>query len=75
MNGIGAADYTPNGAGGGTWNNRGDAPGEMGDNLPFVDLGMDHDGSGSGVAQVSRTGVNVCAIVGSTRELKCFGNP
>jgi len=79
MNGIGAADYLSDETGGGTivyyWNNRGDQPGEMGDDLPFVDLGMDHDGSGSGVAQMSRTGKNVCAIDGSTRELKCFGDP
>ena len=75
MNGIGASDYTSNGDGSSTWNNRGDQPGEMGDNLPFVDLGMDHDGSGSGVAQVSRQGRNVCAIDGTTRELKCFGYP
>ena len=76
MNGIGPLDFTETpGSGTGTWNNRGDEADEMGDNLPFVDLGMDHAGAGSGVAQVSKSGRNVCAIDGSTRELKCFGDP
>ena len=77
MNGIGYSDYTPleTGFGQGTWNNRGDAPGEMGADLPFVDLDMDHDGAGPGAVQMSRTGSNVCAIDGGTRELKCFGDP
>ena len=77
MNGIGPEDYTvdPEQQWTGTWNNRGDEPNEMGDSLPFVDFDFDHDGHGPGSVQLSRTGSNVCAIDGATRELKCFGDP
>ncbi len=46
---------------------RGDQPGEMGETLPFVDLG-----SGAKVARASGSSGHVCAVLLDGR-LKCFG--
>ena len=47
--------------------NRGDDPGEMGDNLPAVDLGVS-----APVIQLATGAFHTCALLGS-RELKCWG--
>ncbi|HMQ24386.1 MAG TPA: hypothetical protein PKA98_00235 [Acidimicrobiales bacterium] len=51
----------------GDFNNRGDAPGEMGDALPAIDLG-----SGRTVASFSTGAGSICAILDDA-ELKCWG--
>jgi alpha-tubulin suppressor-like RCC1 family protein len=51
----------------GDTNNRGDQPGEMGDNLPFVDLG-----TGARVVAVSASGYQTCALLDSGKA-KCWG--
>jgi len=48
-------------------NNRGDDPGEMGDTLPFVDLG-----TGVKVASVTASAFDTC-IVSQDGQLKCWG--
>lgn len=48
--------------------NRGDAPGEMGDNLPFVDLG-----AGRTAIKLAAGREHVCAILDDA-SLKCWGN-
>jgi hypothetical protein len=52
----------------GDMNNRGDQPGEMGDNLPFVDLGTD-----ARAVVVSAEGYQTCALLDSGK-VKCWGN-
>jgi alpha-tubulin suppressor-like RCC1 family protein len=57
-----------NGAiGTGDSNNRGDAPGEMGDALPFVDLG-----TGRTAKVIAAGGYHTCAIL-DTNQVKCWG--
>lgn len=51
----------------GDTNDRGDAPGEMGDLLPAVDLGS------ASPVQVSATAFNTCALL-SDDSVKCWGN-
>jgi alpha-tubulin suppressor-like RCC1 family protein len=47
--------------------NRGDAPGEMGGSLPFVDLGP-----GRTALQISSADLHVCAVL-DNRSIKCWG--
>ncbi|XRB15687.1 EGF-like domain-containing protein [Pseudoscourfieldia marina] len=51
----------------GDTNNRGDGPNEMGDNLPYVDLG-----TGRTVKQISAGGSHTCAILDNDK-VKCWG--
>eukprot|EP01083_Nonionella_stella_P318304 1162736_1 len=53
----------------GNTNNLGDKPGEMGDNLPFVNLGLDYVGA---AVEVKAGGYHTCAVL-SSAELKCWG--
>ena len=50
-------------------NNRGDEPGEMGDNLSVVDLGADFE-----VDHVSCGAWHTC-VLSTNNEIKCFGDP
>lgn len=49
-------------------NARGDEPGEMGNNLPFVDLGEGHT-----VLQIASGDHHTCAVLNS-QQLKCWGS-
>lgn len=61
--------YNTNGQlGYGDTETRGDAPGEMGDALPFVDLG-----TGRTARQVAVGGSHTCALLDNS-QLKCWGN-
>ncbi|XRB20464.1 EGF-like domain-containing protein [Pseudoscourfieldia marina] len=60
-NGIGILGY-------GDTNHRGDGPNEMGDNLPYVDLG-----TGRTVKQISSDHGHTCAILDNDK-LKCWGS-
>ena len=51
----------------GDTNNRGDEPGEMGNNLSIIDLGSDFE-----VEQVSCGGYHTC-VLSTNHEIKCFG--
>jgi len=52
----------------GDTNNRGDAPGEMGDNLPAVDLG-----TGRTATAISIGGSHACALL-DNKSVKCWGS-
>lgn len=52
----------------GDTNNRGNSSGEMGDNLPFINLGTSQT-----VRQVSEGGAWTCAIYGDNTCVKCWG--
>ena len=52
---------------------RGDSAGEMGDNLPFVELGYNADGSPLGVKYVACGYYVTCAIL-DNNLLKCWGS-
>ena len=49
-------------------NSRGDAPGEMGDSLPALDLG-----AGLSVEQIAVNSGHTCAVL-NTHDVKCWGN-
>jgi alpha-tubulin suppressor-like RCC1 family protein len=51
-------------------NHLGDAAGEVGDGLPFVDLGLE---PGVTIEAVSAGGGHTCALL-STKDVKCWGN-
>ncbi len=56
----------------GDTNNRGDQPGEMGDNLPFVDLGDDTDGLPYEALDIVAGQYSFCALLRSG-NVKCWG--
>lgn len=51
---------------------RGDQPGEMGDNLPFVDLGNDVNGSPYEAIDIAATQASYCVVMRSG-NVKCWG--
>lgn len=53
--------------------NRGDAPGEMGDNLPPIDLGTDADGMPISVVEIATGGGHACARL-EGGAVKCWGD-
>jgi alpha-tubulin suppressor-like RCC1 family protein len=61
-------DATNGAIGTGDTNNRGDEPGEMGDTLPFVDLG-----TGRTAKAIAAGGYHTCAIL-DTNQVKCWGS-
>eukprot|EP01083_Nonionella_stella_P259754 886501_1 len=54
----------------GNTNDVGGSPGDMGDSLPFVDLGLDYVGA---VSEVNAGYLHTCATF-SSAELKCWGS-
>jgi len=55
-------------------NNRGDGDGEMGPNLPYVDVGLSRAAGITSIAIGPNTSVHsICAVVQATGQIKCWG--